>query len=48
MVIKEWTILASGSNGSDVAERAIEATEKLRAATGIDLGAVARRFSRSD
>jgi flotillin len=46
--IKEWTVLDSQGSSGDFAERAIAASEKLRAATGVDIAAVAKRFGSSE
>ena len=42
-VIKEWTVL-SGGDGTGMAGKAIKLNEQIRAATGVDLAAVAGRF----
>jgi hypothetical protein len=46
LAIRKLTILPGGAaGGDDWAKKAIATNEQLRAATGIDLGAVARRFA---
>ncbi len=42
--IKKISVLAAGGDGTDVARKAIGASEQIRAATGVDLAGVAKRF----
>jgi flotillin len=42
--IKEWTVLRGGDNGDSLAHKAIETSERIRAATGVDLIKTAGRL----
>ncbi len=44
LTVRKLTVLPTAAGGDDWARRAIVTTEQLRAATGIDLGAVAKRL----
>jgi flotillin len=45
VVIKKLTVLPAGGGSSDFARRAISTAEQLKAATGIDVAAVTKRFA---
>lgn len=44
LTIKKLTVLPAEGSGSELARRAIGASEQIRAATGVDLTGVAKRF----
>jgi flotillin len=44
LAVRKLTVLPNGDAGKDWARSAISSAEQLRAATGIDLGAIARRL----
>lgn len=42
--IQKLSVLPSGSGGGDMAQKAIAASEQIRAATGVDIAEIAKRF----
>ena len=46
--IEQWTVLPSASGGGDFAQKAIIASEQIRAATGVDFAQIANRFGRGN